>query len=359
MNTVGIYIHVPFCAKKCPYCDFYSCNYNLTTVEQYTDAVIRDIKNLPENICTDTVYFGGGTPSLLPVDMLNKIIDALKYQCCIINPEITLEVNPCTVTEKKLLQYITIGINRLSFGVQSVHDDELKFLGRMHSWEKAKKIINSAQSIGFKNISCDVIIGLPEQNIDKIKTTFNKIAELSVQHISAYILKIEENTPFNTPDIINTLPDDDHVSDLYLFMVEELQKLGYIQYEISNFSKIGFESKHNLKYWKCQDYIGLGPSAHSCFNGKRYCISPDLNKYLNSTEKIITDENACNDDEKIMLGLRLTEGININDFPYKKDLFLKKVKLFQKLGLVNIENNCVKLTSEGFLVSNSIINEFI
>ncbi|MDE5649115.1 MAG: coproporphyrinogen III oxidase family protein, partial [Oscillospiraceae bacterium] len=204
MNPVGIYIHVPFCAKKCPYCDFYSCPYSLTAAEQYTDAIIRDIKNLPENIYADTIYFGGGTPSILPVDRLNKILDALYHHCRIINPEITLEINPCTVTEEKLFQYSNIGINRLSIGVQSVHDDELKLLGRIHSWKKAKEIIKSAQIIGFDNISCDVIIGLPEQNIDKIKTTLNKIAELSVQHISAYILKIEENTPFNTPDVINT-----------------------------------------------------------------------------------------------------------------------------------------------------------
>ncbi len=359
MKPIGIYIHVPFCAKKCPYCDFYSCSYNLKSAEKYTDAIIRDINNLPKDIYADTIYFGGGTPSLLPFNMLNKILETLFHNCHIINPEVTLEVNPCTVTKEKLFQYINIGINRLSLGIQSVHDDELKLLGRIHTWKKAKEIIKSAQIIGFNNISCDVMIGLPKQNIDKIKTTLNQIAELSVQHISAYILKIEENTPFNTQDIINTLPDDDYVSDLYLFMVKELKKLGYTQYEISNFSKIGFESQHNLKYWKCHDYIGLGPSAHSCFNGKRFRISSNLNKYLNSTEKIITDKNPYNDDEKIMLGLRLTEGININNFPNKKALFLKKAELFQKMGLINIENNFIKLTPEGFLVSNSIINEFI
>lgn len=359
MTPIGIYIHVPFCARKCPYCDFYSCAYNLTAAEKYTDAVIRDIKNLPDNIYADTLYFGGGTPSLLSADMLNKILDALSHHCHFINPEITLEVNPCTVTEEKLFQYSKIGINRLSFGVQSVHNDELKFLGRMHSWEKAKKIINSAQSIGFKNISCDIMIGLSGQSIEKLKLTIHKIAELSIQHFSAYILKIEENTPFNTADIINSLPDDDHISDLYLFMVEELQKLGYNQYEISNFSKMGFESKHNLKYWKCQEYIGLGPSAHSYFNGKRYFIPSDLNKYLNSTETILTDENPGSDDEKIMLGLRLTEGININDFPSRKALFLEKAKVFNKFNLIEIKNNFIKLTPKGFLVSNSIINEFI
>lgn len=358
MTPVGIYIHVPFCAQKCPYCDFYSCAYNLTTAEKYTDAVIRDIINLPKNINADTIYFGGGTPSLLPVDMLNKILNALTHQCRILNPEITLEVNPCTVNEEKLIQYSKIGINRLSFGVQSVHNDELKLLGRIHSWEKAQGIIKSAQNIGFNNISCDIMIGLPKQTIDKLKTTINKIAELSVTHASAYILKIEKNTPFNTPDIINTLPDDDHVSDLYLFMVEELQKLRYNQYEISNFSKIGFESKHNLKYWKCQEYIGLGPSAHSYFEGKRYFIPPNFNKYLNGTERIITDENPGADDEKIMLGLRLTEGININDYPHK-NIILEKAKLLQKLELVRIEDDFVKLTPKGFLVSNSIINEFI
>lgn len=357
MIPLGIYIHVPFCARKCPYCDFYSCSYNLTTAEKYTDSIIRDIKELPDSIYADTVYFGGGTPSLLSAHMLNKILDALTHKCHITDPEITLEVNPCTVTQEKLFQYSKIGINRLSFGVQSVHNDELKFLGRMHSWEKAKKMINSAQNIGFKNISCDIMIGLPGQTIEKLKSTIHKITELSVTHISSYILKIEENTPFNKPEIINVLPDDDHISDLYLFMVEELTKLGYNQYEISNFSKIGFESKHNLKYWKCQEYIGLGPSSHSYFNGIRYFVPADFNKYLNGAEKIITDENPGSDDEKIMLGLRLTDGININDFPHKKALFLKKAKLLQKLNLIEIDNNFIKLTPKGFLVSNSIINE--
>ena len=230
---------------------------------------------------------------------------------------------------------------------------------QIEAQQKAEKIINSAQNIGFKNISCDIMIGLSGQSIEKLKLTIHKIAELSIQHFSAYILKIEENTPFNAADIINSLPDDDHISDLYLFMVEELQKLGYNQYEISNFSKMGFESKHNLKYWKCQEYIGLGPSAHSYFNGKRYFIPSDLNKYLNSTETILTDENPGSDDEKIMLGLRLTEGININDFPSRKALFLEKAKVFNKFNLIEIKNNFIKLTPKGFLVSNSIINEFI
>lgn len=359
MTPLGIYIHVPFCAKKCPYCDFYSCGYSLQSAEKYTNALIRDINSLPENICADTVYFGGGTPSLLPAEMLKKILDTLNNRCNITAPEITIEINPCTVHEEKLLQYRKMGINRLSVGVQSADDRELEFLGRNHSWEKAKEIINLSVKNGFENISCDIMTGLPRQSFDTLKTTIDKISALPVTHISSYILKIEEDTPFDTPDIINQLPDDDYVSDLYLFMVSQLENHGYKQYEISNFSKPGFESRHNLKYWKCREYIGLGPSAHSYFNGKRYYIPSDLNDYRKQSEKIITEENPGSDEEKIMLGLRLTEGINVNDFPDKKDFILKKSGLFQKSGLVNIQNNTVSLTPKGFLVSNSIISELI
>ncbi|MGN1481598.1 radical SAM family heme chaperone HemW [Porcipelethomonas sp.] len=360
MNKIGIYIHVPFCGVKCPYCDFYSTSYNLKNAEKYTESVIRDIQNLPD-LYADTVYFGGGTPSLLPTDFIEQILWALKKNINLVCPEITIEINPCTVNKQKLEKYHDMGINRLSFGVQSAIDSELKLLGRKHTFESSSEIINTACKIGFKNISCDLMIGLPGQTAENLLYSIDKLAGLPIQHISSYILKIEENTPFNCSGIINKMPDDDYVSDLYLIMVKELQNYGFFQYEISNFSRSGFESKHNLKYWKCMEYVGIGPAAHSYYDNKRFFITPDLNKYINSPEPeiTVTDYNPGQTDERIMLGLRLTDGINVNDFPDLKAKLIKKACLLESNGLVKIDNDIISLTPEGFLLSNSIINEFI
>lgn len=359
MENIGIYIHVPFCAVKCPYCDFYSTSYNLNSVKEYTKAVIRDIKNLFGNLSADTVYFGGGTPSLLPPEFISDILSALQNSVTLDSPEITLEVNPCTVNEAKLRAYYQMGINRLSFGVQSAIDSELAMLGRKHTFEKAAEAVRTAQIIGFQNISCDLMTGLPKQTAENLAFSIKQLAALGIQHISSYILKIEENTPFNCDEIAMMMPDDDSVSDLYLFMVNELEKYGFMQYEISNFSKPGYESRHNLKYWQCRKYIGLGPAAHSYYDGKRYFIPPNLDEYIKSCRTVVTDDASGQDDEKIMLGLRLKKGINVSDFPDSKDYMTKKAELLQKSGLLTFENGIISLTPEGFLLSNSIINELI
>lgn len=362
MDKIGIYIHIPFCAKKCPYCDFYSCNYSKNIAERYTDSVINEIKHFKDGLSADTVYFGGGTPSLISENLIGKILNALNNKFFLDDPEITIEVNPCTVNSQKLYEYRKMGINRLSVGVQSANDDELIFLGRKHNFEKAVKVINAAHCEGFKNISCDIMTGLPKQNFKKLLYTIEEITALPVTHISSYILKIEENTPFNTKHIIDSLPDDDYIAELYLFMVEKLISAGFSQYEISNFSKTDFESKHNLKYWRCKEYIGFGSSAHSFYNGKRFFNPHDLDKYIANNgkiEKVITEENPASDSEKIMLGLRLSEGINAANFPMLKEKILKKAMLLESAGFIRINGTRISLTPKGFLVSNSIINELI
>lgn len=323
---IGLYVHVPFCAVKCPYCDFYSVKYSQNAVRDYIDNLKTQI-NIYHNIPVDTLYFGGGTPSLLSIANLTEIFGLLKNHFIFSLKETTIEVNPNTVTEEKLRSYLELGVNRLSVGVQSLDDADLKFLGRNHTPERALNVISMARKVGFENISADLMIGLPNQNDKVFLENLNK---LDVDHISLYMLKIEENTPFYRQNIII---DDDFAADLYLSASEKIEQLGLQQYEISNFGK---KSLHNLKYWKCEEYIGLGPSAHSYYNGIRF----------SDTE---TDENAGTLAEKAMLGLRLTDGFDFED--------LAIAEKYQKPGCVNINGKNVSLTKKGFLISNKIIGD--
>jgi len=358
MDNLGIYIHIPYCAKKCPYCDFFSESYNKKSVMEYTEAVIRNLKYYSGNRIVDTIYFGGGTPSLMPAECISEIIRTVRENFIMSeNPEITLEANPNTINENKLSELNIAGLNRLSIGVQSLADSELKTLGRTHTAEKALSAITDAYKAGFRNISCDMIIGIPEQTSESIAYTIKKLSELPVNHISSYILKIEENTAFNNPDFISRMPDDDTVSDMYLFMVSELEKNNFIQYEISNFAKTGFQSRHNNKYWKCQDYLGIGTSAHSCFEGKRFAVPPDIKRFIeNPVQDIyITDENPCGFQEYAMLRLRLREGLDVSGYP---EIISKTPELI-KSGYINFDGKKISLTSKGFLMSNSVIEYLI
>lgn len=356
----GIYIHVPFCAKKCPYCDFYSCSYSMGAALEYQNAVLRNINYLPE-IEADTVYFGGGTPSLMPEQFFSSVLNALNNKVKLIDPEITIEANPCTLTNLKLKQYKFIGINRISFGVQSADNNELEFLERLHTFEMTEKIVNAAFDAGFENISCDIMIGTKDQTLDKLENTINKVTALPIQHISSYILKVEKNTDFGRKHMEKNLPDDDAAADLYLHSVRLLENAGFKQYEISNFSKKDFESRHNLKYWQCEEYIGIGPSAHSFYNGKRFSVPADLEKFCGGKQQeIIYDAHIPGtDEEKIMLGLRLTSGIFLDDFRERKNDIVKKAEKYCQNGFAFMENGYLKLTPKGFLVSNSIISDII
>lgn len=362
-DSLGIYIHVPFCGKKCAYCDFYSESYRKDTVSGYVGAVIRNLKSYSDKSrITDTVYFGGGTPSLLSPEQIETIIDEIKENFNLSeNPEITIEANPNTIDFNKLEKFRSAGINRLSVGVQSMVDGELKFLGRTHTADRAEKAVMDAYGAGFDNISCDVMIAIPEQSPDSLRYTLDRITGLPVQHISGYILKIESGTPFDCDEIKNVLPDDDTTAELYLEMVRFLESRGFEQYEVSNFARKGFESRHNCRYWKCSDYIGIGPSAHSCNNGKRFAVDRDLQNFIESPVQniTITDENPCTFEEYAMLRLRLKEGLDLDGFPEHKDDILKKIPVLVKSGYINYNGNCISLTPEGFLVSNSVIEYLI
>lgn len=363
MDSLGIYIHIPFCGRKCAYCDFYSESFRKDTVSEYVGAVVRNLRAYSDNSkVTDTVYFGGGTPSLLSPEQVGMILDEINRNFRLsANAEITLEANPNTVDFHKLENLRKAGVNRLSVGVQSMVDSELKFLGRMHSADRAEKAITDAYGAGFENISCDVMIALPEQSPDSLRYTLDRITSLPIQHISGYILKTESGTPFDCDEIKSILPDDDTTAELYLEMVKLLGDRGFAQYEVSNFARRGFESRHNCRYWKCLDYIGIGASAHSCYNGRRFAVDRDLRDFINRpVQKItITDQNPCTFEEYAMLRLRLAEGLDLDDFPEYRDGILKKIPVLIKSGYINYNGNHISLTPEGFLVSNSVIEYLI
>ncbi len=351
----GLYIHVPFCLSKCPYCDFYSERYDETLAEQYAKAVIRNLKHYNE--IYDTVYFGGGTPVL----MSEKIPEIMKNVHLSENAEITVEANPCVTDEKRLYDLLSGGVNRISFGVQSLDEDELKFLGRRHDAGQAVKAVELAYKAGFHNISADLMLGLPRQTEKSIENSVCTLAELPLNHISAYLLKIEENTPFAKMSI--AVPDDEIMDELYLFACERLEENGFMQYEISNFAKQGYECRHNLKYWRCEEYIGIGAAAHSYYKGKRFCTERNLYDFIASDiqKAVITDEIAGDFDEYAMLKLRLSEGLGFSEcerFGVERDIILTRLKLIPK-EYYRITDDGVSLTKQGFLLSNAVIGKIL
>ena len=362
MSTLGLYIHVPFCGRKCRYCDFYSVSYTKNQADSYSEAVLRNIRHYSDkSVVLDTVYFGGGTPSLLTAEQILHFIAQIKESFELSeNAEITLEANPNTLTYEKLSALRKAGVNRLSIGVQSMLDDELKLLGRTHTADRAVKAINDAVRAGFDNISCDLMIALPKQTPDDLRYSIDRMTSLPIQHISAYILKIEKGTSFDCDEIRNAIPDEDTAAELYMTMAGELRKKGFFQYEVSNFAKTGFESRHNCRYWKCLDYIGIGPSAHSCYQGKRFAVNPDIQAFIDSTVQSveITDNAPCGFEEFAMLRLRLAEGLRLKDVETHRNDIVKKIPPLVKAGYVKYDGETVSLTEKGFLMSNSVI-EFL
>lgn len=363
MSRLGIYIHVPFCGRKCAYCDFYSVNWSKSAAVDYTAAVLRNIRHYGDNSrIVDTVYFGGGTPSLLTAEQISSIISEIR-SCFALEElaEITLEANPCTLSAEKLAELRKIGINRLSIGVQSMIDRELKILGRMHTAERAEQAVLEAARAGFDNISCDLMIALPDQKPENMRFSIDRLAALPIQHISAYILKTENGTPFDCAEIRDRLPDEDSTAELYLAMVELLEKHGFMQYEVSNFAKEGFESRHNTRYWKCLDYLGIGPAAHSCYEGKRFAVERDLSAFIadDVQQVTVTDESPCGFEEFAMLRLRLKEGLILDDVPEHRAELLKKQPPLLKEGYAETDGERIWLTPKGFLMSNSVIEYLV
>ncbi len=363
----GIYIHVPFCLRKCPYCDFYSVLFTEELMQKYTDAVCRNILALkPKAIEADSVYFGGGTPSLLPPEQAEKILECIASSVKLADPEITMEANPSSISLEKLRGYRRAGVNRLSLGVQSLIDDELKALGRLHDAYQAREAAIAAHRAGFENISCDIMLGVPGQTEETLDITAERITALPVKHISAYMLKIEEGTPFDTAQMGALADDDERMCALYLRLCETLAKKGFEHYEISNFALPGARSRHNLKYWRLMPYIGIGPGAHSDFEGKRTACRRELSEFLESKvqKNVLIEENIDRAEELVMLSLRLSDGLSLGELeklrgrePVRR-LKNRAVQL-EAQKLVSIEKTAedekIKLTERGFLVSNAVI----
>lgn len=360
---LGIYIHVPFCAVKCGYCSFCSQGYRRETSDGYVRAVLRNLRSSSDTSrLTDTVYFGGGTPSMLSPEQIAEITGEVR-RCFNVtsDAEITLEANPTTLSPSRLEGYLAAGVNRLSIGVQSMDEDELHLLGRKHSPERAAKAVSDAEAAGFRNISCDIMLALPGQSKETALRSADLLAELPIQHVSAYMLKVEEGTPFHSAGMEKSLPDDDASSELYLCAAERLESHGFMQYEISNFAMPGYESRHNNRYWLCEDYIGIGPSAHSCCGGVRYAASEDVESFITSPVQVteVTDTSPCSPEEIVMLALRMKRGLDTGHVPELRESIEKKIPALENAGLCTYDGRFLSLTPEGFLVSNSVISHLI
>lgn len=349
---IGLYIHIPFCRRKCPYCDFYSVGFNPSRTpefcgdlaEKYADAVIRNIRYYDEEY--DTVYFGGGTPILL-AKQIPRILAEVRRTA---SAEVTVECNPLEMSGETLKILRGCGVNRLSVGIQSAVDGELAALGRTHTYEQARHAILTANKIGFSDISADIMIGTPGQTAETLNFTIGELGGLPLTHISAYMLKIEPNTVFGKKP--PTLPDEDETAKLYLSAVRLLENARFAQYEISNFARSGMTSRHNLKYWRREEYLGIGAAAHSFYKGRRFAVARDLKGFIaaDHQKEIITDEEPNELEERTMLGLRLTDGIP-EELYSRAEIALPLIpKEYYRL-----ENGRLALTPNGFLVSNEII----
>lgn len=368
-KPIGLYIHVPFCKSKCRYCDFASYQGALAKFgEDYISALISEISGYKkeEKIPVDTVYFGGGTPSILPVPLLEKVLASARDSFMILpDAEITVEVNPGTVDAEKVLAYKRLGINRVSIGLQSVHENELKILGRIHTFDEFLNAYNLFRDAGFDNVSVDLMYGIPAQTIHSFELTLDRVLALSPEHVSVYGLIVEEGTPFfEMQDKLN-LPTLDDECDMYYLAHKKLTSLGYSHYEISNYAKRGRESQHNLKYWRDCEFVGVGLSAYSYLDGKRYGNGRNLADYLRG-ERILDVVELSREDvmyEYAMMRLRLMSGIDLAEYKdrFGVDFTEGREELIEKycrLGLAELDSS-FRLNEKGFYVSNTILSELL
>lgn len=380
MEELGIYVHIPFCKRKCSYCDFKSFS-NIDEINQkkYVDALIKEIQNSQNTnkYIVTTIYIGGGTPSFINETYIKDILQAIYKKWEIKNDvEITIEVNPGTITKEKLEAYKNMGINRLSIGLQSTNNYLLNKIGRIHSYEEFIENYILARKIGFENINIDLMLALPEQNIDDLMQSVKKVINLNPEHISIYSLILEENTELwkKVKNKEESLIEDDLEREMYWKSKEAFENAGYIHYEISNYAKPGFESKHNKNCWSQKQYLGFGIAAHSYFNGKRFYNVEDLNKYINNIEKnefenniIIEEENRTKEDvakEYMMLGLRKIDGVSISEFQRKFELnplfyFRFEISKLQEMDLIEVDLDNIRLTKKGLDLANIVFEEFI
>lgn len=380
-KRLGLYFHIPFCISKCAYCDFNSAPpQSDEIITNYISAMIAHIesyKAAAANYEPDTVFIGGGTPTSIPPEELYRLIKAIKKNFKLTrNVEFSIEANPATVTYNTLLRLRRLGVNRLSMGLQSAHENELKALSRRHTRKDFVRSYRMARDAKFDNINVDLMFGIPHQTYDSLMHTIRYVCGMNPNHISLYDLKIEPGTAFyaNYNDIAPLLPGDDTEADMYLGAIELLRSMGYLQYEISNFARPGSMCAHNLKYWNCDEYLGFGVSAHSYFNGSRFSFTGDIGRYMQGVtvkeSKVrITDECETVEErermgEYIMLRLRLTSGIVDSEFTRRfgysfEALYGEKCVKFIKNGFMTGRNGIFALTPAGMFISNYILSEIL
>jgi len=371
LRPLGLYIHIPFCKSKCIYCDFYSLPRSEEQMDAYVEALCRHLKESApraEGYAVDTVYFGGGTPSYLGAERLVKLLKTVnKHYSLSKTAEVTLEANPDSATELRELKKLRRGgFNRISLGVQSTDDALLRQIGRIHDSATVRSAVETARKAGFENLSLDLIYGLPGQDMSHWQKTLADAVALQPEHLSCYGLKVEEGTPLFAMAEQLSLPGDELQADMYLYTVEFLRKNGYGQYEISNFAREGQLSRHNMKYWQLQEYMGFGPGAHSDFGGTRYAFLRDLAGYIRGVTQggeLLSEHQqippALRDTEYLMLGLRTVRGISGEDFTRRFRLPFTRIEAAlekcRESGYAVKEQERWHLTAEGFLLSNRII----
>jgi oxygen-independent coproporphyrinogen-3 oxidase len=385
--TAGVYLHIPFCKSRCSYCDFATDVYRDSgAVERYVNSICREIDSFLPPASTDdaylrhlrssaaqiaveidTIYFGGGTPSLLSPDQVERILTSVHSRFDVAsNAEITMEMNPATVTPGTLAKYKRLGVNRASFGVQTFNERDLKLLARGHNADDARQTFRLLRDAGFDNINFDLIAGLPDQTLDDWSRNLDEAIAMNPEHLSLYLLEIHQGTPLaeQLRSGRRQLPDEDLAAEMYEMMIERLAAAGYEQYEISNFAKPGFESRHNTKYWRLDPVYGFGVSAHSFDGTQRYANERDTAKYVQMINASgiaeVTRETIEIASEFAFLGLRLSEGVDLNAYANRFGIDLTdRIPQLEESGLVEISDGWLRLTRKGMLYSNEVFVEFI
>lgn len=378
MKELGIYVHIPFCKQKCFYCDFVSYANQEAKVEQYVNALKKEIEERAKEekqVEISTIYIGGGTPSFIKENKIEEIVNTIKKNYQIReDAEITIEVNPGTVDEAKLKAYRTVGINRLSIGLQSTKNHLLQEIGRIHTYEEFLDCYHLARKVGFSNINVDLMLGLPNQTLQEVVESLQEVIALKPEHISFYSLIVEENTKMEKmiEEHLVTLPKEDVERKMYWKAKNILEKNGYCHYEISNFAKQGYEAKHNTNCWKQKEYLGFGVAAHSYRKNKRYCNTSSLQQYCQNIEKEQFQQNQTicevqtkeeKQKEYMLLGLRMLEGIDVQEFKNQFVenpiyLYYQELEKLVKEELLEIDLNQIKLTKKGLDYANIVWQEF-
>ena len=371
MKKLGIYLHIPFCKSKCHYCDF--CSFpkmGENDMRMYCQTLRAQIKEQAAAYGdreVDTVYFGGGTPTALPSGLLCGLLESVKQHFRVSElAEITAECNPATADQGYFAAMRAAGFNRLSIGAQSMHDAELQLLGRVHSVADFQATVSMARAAGFENISADLMYGIPGQTKESFAASVRGVCELGVQHVSAYALKIERGTPFYKMRCNLQLPDEDTVADMYEDCVAILAEHGLLRYEISNFAHVGYESRHNLKYWEYGEYLGLGAAAHSFVDGNRFAYE-DIRAYLNGNPVVNvyeTESAQQSREEYVMLALRLEKGIDKAAFALRfgadfDEIYGARLTPYIRSGFLVDDAHACRFTTKGFLVSNTVLSDVL